>query len=205
MERLDTQTYTTQTAEWRSGRFDFGYQGIDKILLDITVVTDPLPASTSLTCAVSVEGGTATTLTGTFDTDSDTSYTWTVSTAASSMVGRDFEIHLKPLTTVAANTPTVRSITVKAIAAERQRTWDLELDAGTWLGSSEGRSPRSSDVLADLKAIGEYNGLGTFGNPWDGEQHDSPVSYTVLVTDVNTTEADGEPIATLSLREASYA
>ena len=205
VERFDTQTYTTGTARWASGRFDFGYQGIDKILLDVTVVTEPLPALTSMTCAVSVEGGTAAALTGTFTGDgTSTAYTWTASTPASSLVGRDFEVHLIPASTSAAVTPTVRSVTVRAAGAERQRSWDLELDAGTWLGSSEGMSPRSADVLAGLKAIGEHNGLVTFTNPWDVEEHQTPVDYTVLVVSQQTTEAEGQPIAVLRLRESSY-
>ena len=204
VERLDTVTYTTGTAEWRSGRFDFGYQGIDKTLLDVTVVTEPLTAGTSLACAVSVEGGTATTLTGTFDEDGDTSYTWVASTPDDPLVGRDFEIHLTPKTTAAANTPTIRSITARAIGAERQRVWGLELDAGTWLASSEGAAPRSSQILADLKAVGEYKGLVLFSNPWDVEEHEPPVEYTVTVVDLQTVEVEGQPISVLELREASY-
>jgi len=205
VERMDTQTYTTGTASWQSGRFDFGYQGIDKILLDITVVTEPLPLLTSITCSVSVEGGTAEALTGTFTGDgTSTSHIWTASTAAASKVGKDFEIILALATTSAAVTPTIRSVTARAIGAERQRTWGMELDSGTWLGASEGKAPRSSDVLADLKAIGEYNGLGSFENPWDVEEWDRPVTYTVLVVSLQTAEAEGQPIAVLELRESAY-
>lgn len=205
VERLDTRTYTTGTAVYASGRFDFGYQGIDKILLDVTVVTEPLPLLTSIGCSVSVEGGTAVALDGTFTGDGEsTSYTWTASTARSSLVGREFELLLSPASTSAAVSPKVRSVTLRAIGSQRQRTWTLEMDPGTWLGGSEGGAPRSADVLADLTAIAEYGGLATFSNPWDVEEHDSPVEYTVLVVSVNTAEAEGEPIATLELREASY-
>jgi len=202
-ERFDTQAYTTGTAEWRSGRFDFGYWGIDKMLLDVTVVTDPLPAGTSLALKVATEGGTATTVTGTFDTDGATSYTWSVSTSDASVVGRDFELYLIPVSTSTTATPEVRSLTARATGGERQRSWRLELDAGTQT-AGKADSPRSSDSLAALKAIGESNALCLFENPWDGEEWDAPVSYTVVPTDLLLTEAEGNDIMVLELRESGY-
>jgi hypothetical protein len=203
--RVQTDLYSQSADYIASGRYDFGLPGIDKCLLDVTVTTLPLPANTQITCKVSIEGATATALTGTFNTATATSYTWTASTAAASLVGRDFEIYLYPLSTSTAATPTIRSVTARAIPIERQRIWRLELDTGTWHSQSAGSQPRSSDVLADLRAIGESNQLVTFTNPWEGEEQDAPTSYTVIPSQLTYVEAEGPGmIGVLELKEAAY-
>lgn len=204
VERLQTGSYTTGTARWASGRFDCGFQGVDKVLLDVTVVTDPLPANTQITLEVGVEGATAAAVTGTYDTDGQTAYTWTVSSATASVVGREFELFLIPKTTATANTPTIRSVAARCMGAERQRSWVLELDPGTWGNLSEGYAPRSADTLADMKAIGEANGLVKFTNPWDGEEWDAPVDYTVMVGRMEPDVVEGDGLVGVELREASY-
>jgi hypothetical protein len=205
VERFQTDVYTTQTTAITTGRFDFDYAGLDLCLLDVTVTTLPLPANTQVTLEVSVEGGTFAAVTGTMSTDGATSYTWATSTAAASRIGRDFELKLILASTDSAVTPTIRSITARTTATERQRMWRLELDTGTWRTGTDGVSPRSADVLADLRAIGESSGLVTFTNPWEGEEQDAPVDYTVMPSQLLYDEAEGVTgIAVLELREAGY-
>jgi hypothetical protein len=53
--------------------------------------------------------------------------------------------------------------------------------------------------------VGESNGLVLFTNPWEGEQQDAPVEYTVLPSQLLYDEAEGVTgIAVLELREAAY-
>lgn len=206
--RTQTDLYSTDAAAsiyLYSGRYDFGLPGLDKVLLDVTMTTDPLPALTAITVGVRVENGTETALTGTWDTDGETSHTWTASTSTTSLVGRDFELVIHPVTTSSAATATILSVTARALPIERQRLFRLELDTGTWPGQSAGYSPRSSDILADLRAIGESNVLASFSNPWEGEEQDAPLTYTVLPSQLTYVEAEGPGmIGVLELRETAY-
>jgi hypothetical protein len=196
VERFDTETYTTRTATWTSGRYDFAYPGVSKALLDVKVVTEPLPTGTTISLAVSADGASFSNVTGTFTGDgSTTSYTWTVSTHAATVAGRDFELRLTLSTTDSAKTPEVRSITARAVSVERQRSWILEVDAG------------DVRTLEDLAVLGAYDGPVKFTNVWDGREHDDPSAYQVMLTDMILVEAEAEgdgDYAALRLREVGY-
>ena len=204
VERYDTTLYSSRVARIQTGRYDFDMPGVDKILLDVTVVVDPLPANTTLTCNVSIEGAAFAALTGTFDTDDLTTYTWTASDNAASLVGKDFDIRLLPRTTDTAVSPTVRSITARAIAADHQCEWTLELDMGTRDSGSVGHQPRASDLLGHLEAIGTAGVVGLFTNPWEVEEWDAPSTHDVTVTEVLSSHEEGPGIAVLKLRETAY-
>ena len=205
-ERFVTDEYSTDTATLESGRFDFGYLGITKILLQVRIVTDPLPANTAITLKQAANGGTFTTVTGTHDTDGATSYTWTVSNSTASVTGEDFELQFGLSSTVKTSTPTIRSVTTRVIAAQKQREWFVSIDAGTRITGEEGRSPRSANVLADMRTLAEISEIVKFTNPWDGEEHTAPVDYDVVVEQVQLVEAepDGEPEVRFKLRESVY-
>ena len=201
-----TNAYSTSTATLNTGRFDFGYLGIDKTLLTVTVVTDPLAAGTSVTLKYSVNGGAFTSVTGTHETDNATSYTWTVSSSSASVSGEDFELQLALATTVTTATPVVRSVTARATGAVKQRSWILELDGGTFGAGSDGESPRSSDSLADFRTWAQTAGVVKFTNVWDVEAWDSGTDYEVIVeaAELVEAEAEEEPVIQVQLREAGY-
>jgi len=209
VERANRLLYSTRTATLDSGRFDFGYQGISKALLSVTVVTDPLPALTSVNLSYSLDGASFVAVTGAHDTDDATSKTWTISTSSSSVVGEDFELRLTLASTSSAATPTVRAVTARAIGVERQRVWRLETDSVTFIGGVEGAAPRSADALSDLAAIATYNGVVALSNPWDGEEYDAPVSTDCVITAVGVGEsdphiADGAGFSVVELREVVH-
>lgn len=204
--RFKGTTYEDTTAQvFQTGRFDFGYPGVEKVLLDVTVVHDPLPANTQVTAKYSVEGGSYAAISGADSTDNDTTYTWTVSSDTGNVVGKDFSIQLIPDTTDNTATVTIRSITARATSAAKQRSWILELDIGTTDLGTGGTAPRSSDVLADVRSIAEYSGLCLFTNPWDSEDWDAASTYQVLVEQVRLVEPEnGEPFIQMRLRGAAY-
>ena len=213
VERFDTSLYSIDSANARldSGRFDFGYMGVDKVLLDVKVVTDPLPAGASVLLRYSVEGGAFTAVSGTHNTTGATAYTWTVSSSAASVVGSDFELRLVlgnggTGAATATTSPSIRSVTARAIAAEKQRSWVLELDAGSFVSGRGGYADRSADALASFRAWAEAQGVVKFSNPWDGEEWDSSTDYEVVVEQALLVPADpeGEPFLQVQLREAAY-
>lgn len=206
VELLRTKQYSTTSATWESGRYDYGYEGTKKVLLDVTVVTEPLPTNTTITCAVAANGGSYSALTGTFTGDgSTTKYTWTASDGDASITGEDFEIRLTLTTTTVTSTPTIRSVSSRVTAGSKQRAWDLLLEAGDPAGGVEATSP-SWQILADVRAIAEHAGVVTFSNPWDVSEFTDPVDYTVVVEDVALVEVrnDRAPVVQMRLRDTAY-
>jgi len=182
VERFDTLTYSTDSATWRSGRFAFDFPGIKKALLRVSVVVDPLPAATSLTMAVSADGATFATLTGTFNTDDETTYTWTASESGpstSQVTGYDFELRLGMATTNSAATPQVREIFAEAVSAQKRR--GLELDVSVKSGQV-GKAAAGTQLLGQLAAAAEYTGgIVKLTDPWGVADTETPTSRDVIV------------------------
>lgn len=169
---LDSGTNTIQT-----GRHDFEYPGLRKRLLDVTVVTDPLPAATSVTAAVAVDGGSFTALTGTHDTDNNVRYTWAASTSSADFVGYEFEIQLTLATTNTSNTPTIRQVNATAASAAYRREWVLGVDV----------SDLSHVEIDNLNALVD-GGVVTFTDPWQNRESDASDTFNVIVEEVQTPE-----------------
>ena len=182
VERFDSLAYSTDAATWRSGRFAFDFPGIRKALLRVTVVVDPLPAATSLTMAVSADGGSFTTLTGTFNTDDETTYTWTASSSGpstSQIVGYDFELRLGMSTTTSTATPQIREIFAEAVSAQKRR--GLELDVSVKSGQV-GRAAAGTQLLSQLAAAAEYSGgIVELTDPWGVADTETPKTVDVIV------------------------
>jgi len=206
VERFDTDKYSTDTATLNMGRSDLGYLGVSKTLLEVKVVTEPLPALTSVTLKRSTNGGAWTTVTGTHDTDDATAYTWTVSSSTTSITGEDFGLQVGLASTSSTATPTIRSVTARAVAAEKQRGWVLELDVGTFGTGRAGYADRSSDMLAAFRSWAAVQGIVKFTDPWDGEEWDAPTDYEVVVEQalLVESESEGDPFIQVQLREVCY-
>jgi len=205
VERHNRAAYTTRTATLESGRFDFEYPGVSKALLSVTVVTDPLPAAVSVALAVSADGASFSSVSGTHDTDGATSFTWTVSSSGSAVVGKDFELRLTLATTNVANTPTVRSVTARAVGVDRKRVFQVVPDVVTRTAGSAGQMGRASDKIADLKALLTYNGVVKLSHGWDREDHDVDATYDCVLTQGKVVDAvgDADP-AVLEFTEVSH-
>ena len=205
-ERAISTSYTTTAGTIDLGRSDLGYAGVEKILLDVTVVCDPLPAGNTVDLSYSVEGGTVTAVSGQLATTGATTNTWTVSSDTGNVTGKDFELRLTVDSDAASETPTIRSVTARAAAAAKQRTWYLETDAGTSDAGSGGDSVRAADVLTDIDTIAQYAGVCLFTNPWGArEEWDSAETHQVIVEKVGLVAPDnGDPFVSWQIRERSY-
>lgn len=206
VELADRDTYTTRSACIDSGRFDFGFPGITKSLLEVTVITEPLAASTYVQLQHSADGGTFVTEDDLHETEGDTKFTWTVSDDLTTVAGDDFELKLC-LSGTASATPVIRQVVARAVGLQRQRVWRLEVDSLTVQGAGGGTDFRSADVVGALTSILESNRIVKFTNPWEGEQWDTPREFNVfiqaaIITDAEVTDEDEVPV--LELREVTY-
>jgi hypothetical protein len=181
VERFDTKAYTTQTATIDLGKHDWDYPGQGKILLDVTVVTDPLPANTSVQVAVSVDGDTPVTLSGTHNVDGETRFTWTASTAAgTTYVGIEFELRLILSSSSTTATPTIREVSARATGADHVLETVMQVDCGNVLNQ------RSHTFIAALKALATSPTVVSFTDRFQLAPKDTATAYDVTVEDVIT-------------------
>ena len=179
VERFNTLTYSTETASWRSGRFDFDFPGLQKTLYRVTAVTDPLAAGCSLTLSISTDGATAVTVPETYDTDDDTSYTWTVSDSDAQVTGYDFELVLGMASTSSASTPTVRELFTEAGPAQKRRGFELDLDVTS---AQTVRGAAGPALLSQLIEAAEYSGgIVRLYDPWGSGDYEAADEYDVMV------------------------
>lgn len=196
VERYDPTTYDTSASlTLRTGRHDFEYPGLRKRLLDVTVVTDPLPASTDVTMAVAVDNGSFTALTGTHDTDNQVRFTWAASTSSTDFVGYEFELQVTLNSDNSANTPTIRQINATAASAAYRREWVLGVDV----------SDLSHEEIDNLNALVD-GGVVTFTDPWQNRESDADDTFNVIVEEISTPEirspqTPNELVAFMRLRD----
>lgn len=179
VERVSLDRYMA-SGTIESGRFDVRYPGLPKLLTEVTVTTEPLPASTSVQVAVASDGGSYVALAGTHDVDGATSYTFVGSTASASIIGREFEIKLT-LGGTSTATPTVLSVSAVVTGAAHLEEWVMELDV------SDVDSPASQagwDVVDQLRSLAASQQVVTFENPWEQRGTDDVDSVPVRVLDV---------------------
>jgi hypothetical protein len=194
VERFDTTAYTTEVASIDLGKHDWDYPGMVKTLLDVSVVTDPLPADTTLQVAVSADGAAFATLTGTASTDGATRHTFTASTSAGTTIsGMEFEIRLLPLTTNVANTVTVREVSGRATGAEHVLETVMILDA-----SGDDAGLNSEEFIAALKALAQpaSPAVVAFTDTFQLRESESATAYDVTVEEVVTPEIMDDHVST---------
>ena len=208
VERLDTTAYTTETdASLDTGRWNFGFPRVKKILLDITVITDPLPAGPTLGVAYSVNGGAFATHATTSGTDGATVHTFTVSDNSASVVGEDFNIRVLPKNIVTNSTVTIREVTARVASAQKYIEWRLQLDMKGTGGAREG-SPRDARLtIPELNGQIVSNAVQAFSDPWQVPEGTAAESFDVWVLPSETPElyppAGQDQVAGVRLRTVS--
>jgi hypothetical protein len=200
--------YVNGTAYLSSGTIhlgwhDWDYPGLVKEFLDCTILTDPLPAGTSVTAAVAVDGSTTyTALTGTHDVDGVTSFTFTVADPTVSPIqGNRFEIRLTFATSNAANTPTVIEVSARTTGAQSVLEVVLQVDAGN--------VDRQTDevLVAGLNALKTAGLPITVTDPWQLRDTVAAATYVATVEDVQTPSTEDPvddedyPVAVVKLRQ----
>jgi hypothetical protein len=192
--RLRTDRYTTQTATLESGLYDMGYLDIPKKLVEVTIVTEPLPADTSVSVAYTVDGTTYVALTGAHDVDGASEKTWIVSTSAGSTVrGRRFGIKLTLATTDTTVTPTVRGVLVRAKTAAHERQIIMQVDVST----DDAGIQDTAGLIAALRGLVTAQNVVSFSSPLLGDPEDANVAFDVEVRNLIVPDAE-DPSARLA-------
>lgn len=161
-----------------SGRFDFDYPGLEKLLLNVGVITDPLPASTSVGMSVAVDGGAADVLEAgdLHETDGQQRYTWLASTPGADLTGYEFELQPVLNTSDPAATPEVRAIWATVTGVAHAIEWIIAVDVTKW----------------SHQQIDELNGLRgsttTFVDKFQNRGSDGGDAVVVTVEEVITPE-----------------
>lgn len=197
VERFNRLEYTTRTARIDSGLYDLTYFDVPKMLLDVTVVTDPLPANTQVQVAYSVEGDSFVTVGSTHNVDGETFFRFPISTAGSGVVGRQFGIRLIPATTDVSVTPTIRGWTAMAVSAADERTIYMKVDM------SEDDDQNPITLIAGLQALKQSQRPVNFVTPFQRDGHASAETVVVTVRDVLTPDVmspTAPAVATVVLR-----
>lgn len=202
-ERLDLGTYTTETATIDSGQHNFGFPGVTKLALDVTVYTDPLPADTSYTLSYSLDGASFVAHADTVTTDNSTSYTFTLSTNAAQVRCESFEWRLTLATTNTAQTPTVRRVVTRATSLEKFLEWRLLLATSEELGAVDGQPLSPHQLWEDLKGVVDDNSVVELSDPWSVAPDEAAETVDVYIVEAELPAWDApyeEAFAAVRLR-----
>lgn len=164
----------------RTGRYDFGYLGMQKILTKLTVtVEEPLGAGDSVNIAYSTDGATFTGLSGSM-VEGEASKTWLTSTSATTITGVDFEFRLSLTAGDEDQTPKIVSLVTEAVGAESRLEWIVPIDVST-NNLQDGQS-----ILEGLKALKDTPQVVELVDPWQQLPFEAPEQFDVTVEDLST-------------------
>ncbi len=204
VDEWDMTLYNDDTVlSLETGLYHLGFPGVNKALLEVTVYTDPLPATTSVEMWYRPDGDSnLTKLTGAHDTDDATSFTWTVSDTDLSVTGYEFELSVELTTGTTTVTPLVRSITATSMAIDRNLEWFLNIDVTNATG--EGDDPSVSELIRRLVAIKDAAGVIKLVDPWFVDEYATAEEFSVRVKDIRFPDAgtEGQQAVFVRLREA---
>lgn len=187
------------TGSLDSGRHDFAYPGMKKMLVDVIVETDPLPADTEVEVWVSADRGAFTQLTSAaHDSTDDVTTTFVASTTTTKIFGREFEVRVVLNSSDPDVSPTVRSVTARAAGAAWEEEWVMAIDCDT---AKVGGAQDSARVIQALRTLPSW-GLVDFVNGFETNEYDEPQTKVVTIEDVvlPDVESDGPAVATVRVR-----
>ncbi|MFC1740186.1 hypothetical protein ACFL0N_01745 [Pseudomonadota bacterium] len=195
--RVDLDLYDQDSgAELTTGRHDFGYLGLYKILTRITVTCESaLAAFESVGVAYSVDGGSFTTL-GSSLTTGETAKTWAVSSSSTTARGVEFEIKVLPTAAGGSSSPKIVGVTAEAIGSESRLEWVMQIDV------SDNNEQHGQTIVDGLKALKTAHNVVEFSDPWNVLDHTAAETFDVTVEECNipTENAGGDPMAVVRLR-----
>lgn len=193
IEHVDLEEYNTSTAGdayLDTGRYDFDLPGTEKHLVDITVVTDPLPANTSIQLQYSLDGD-AFAGSG-LDITTDGATVTTFSLATSNLTFRELELRIMLNSTTTSATPTVRSVAARAYPISVQEYWDLDIDLDPQDHQVSGDDIYAETIIANLVALKTAQATVTFTYPWEVEEGTAAQSDTVYIVSVQHPDIGGQ-------------
>lgn len=161
-----------------SGRFDFGYLGLQKAMTKVTVVCeDALETNDAISVAVAVEGGSFTSLSGSMGSG-DVKKTWPVSTSSTTFAGVTFEIRVTMTAGAVTQNPKIISIDAEAIGVESRLEWTMAIDV------TDGNTQHGQTIIDTLETLRTNKLVVAFSNPFDDLETTAAVSYDATVEDL---------------------
>lgn len=207
VEMIEARLFTTDSGTHYIdlGRYDWGWSGLKKILLDVSVTTAPLPANTTVKVAYSIDGGSFVTAGGTWSTTGDTTNTFTMSTPTAPVVGESFEIRIILTTTDETVSPTIYEVVSRAMIDEKEVTHELQVDLGE--REVNGYEYSEEEILSELQSLAAISGFVNFENPWHDDEFADPTTHIVKITEVGQPEVgdDGVRFVTVRAKERDNA
>jgi hypothetical protein len=181
-----------------TGRFDYGYLGLPKLVHTATVVVNSeidTGAGQQVLVGYSLDGGSVTWLSDDFV--SGGTQTWDVSTSAGgSVIGIEVEWHVSVKTinvgvvgTSDGATPKVVSLYSDVSGARSRIEWQVAIDVG------ESSVSDGSDVLAALNLLKTSHGVVEWSDPFEVDVYTLPETYDVRVLDVSLPELTDDGLA----------
>jgi hypothetical protein len=163
----------------RTGLFDFGYLGLNKILTRVTAtLEEPLTDPDAVTLGYAVDGGSFTDLSPAMDNADGNNLTWPVSTNASTIRGVEFELRVKIDGASSARTPKIVALDAEAMGAEDRLEWTLVVDVAS------SSTQTGTAVLDSLHTLKTTHNVVQFQDPWLNRAHQGTDDFDVQVIDV---------------------
>ncbi len=176
--QIDLSLNITGNGTLDSGRFDFGYKGLRKMMTKVTVVCESaLAASDSITVSVAVDGGSFTALSGSMGSG-DVTKTFIVATTSTNFEGFSFEIRLTSSPGATSSTPTIISVDSEAIGVESRLEWVMAVDV------TDREQVVGQTVLTGLETLRTAKAPIAFTNPFDDDVYATADSHTVTIEEV---------------------
>lgn len=178
IERLDFTLFDTTQGTLDSGRFDFGYKGLRKMMTKVTIVCETaLVSNDAISVAVAVDGGSFTTLSGSMSS-TDVTKTFIVATTSTNFEGFSFEIRVLVTAGSTAASPKIISIDSEAIGVESRLEWIMAVDV------TDNTKQVGQTVLTGLETLRTTKAPFTFTNPFDDDVYADADTHTVTMEDV---------------------
>lgn len=199
-------TLASGNAYLTTGRYDFDMPGVQKLLMEINVLTEPLPANTTIEIQYSLDGGSWQDNSLDITTDGVTSTTFDLTGENDSFYELELRIFLT--STSSSATPTIRGITTRALPTAVEEYWDLEIDMNSQMWQTSGDTIHTPGIISALQALKTNKQVVTFTNPWEVDNYigESSLTDSVTVVSVRTPDAhaaETDRYASLRLRKAT--
>lgn len=197
----DVTKFTTDTGVMESAVNDFGVVD-EKVLTTITLITEPLPANTSVTVKYQLDQSGTWLTAGTSSTTNSTEKVFVVSTDATTRTFRNLQIRLELDTTDDTVTPVVRGVRSYATVLKALQTWDLLLKVDDELGRIQNRSWSGAKLISNVETAGDGETVVAFKDGYQAREANQEDEYDVVVDDYQVIlSRPGEGIIQVRLRE----
>lgn len=181
-----------------TGRWDQDYPGLKKLLSEVVITTDPLPANCSISCDVSADLDSFVTVGSSMTTEGATTHSFTVP-SGTVISGRELSAKLTLTTADPTISPTLRTVSVRSTSGARRLEWVLRVDAVDAKGGDLYQN--AEKLLDDLIGL-TTAGPVTFEDPFQQAYGQSPDVHTVTIEEcfLPMRQEDGAPSVQIRLR-----